>query len=50
MGERVPYKHKVAVRFCHLLYSLCNNVYFLNENLSLVFSLGYLKDLVTTPH
>lgn len=23
MEERVPYKHKVVVRFCHLLYSLC---------------------------
>ena len=24
MEERVPYKHKVVVRFCHLLYTLCN--------------------------
>ena len=24
-GERVSYKHKAVVRFCHLLYSLCNN-------------------------
>jgi hypothetical protein len=23
--EWVPYKHKVVVRFCHLLYSLCNS-------------------------
>ena len=24
MEERVSYKHKVVVRFCHLLYTLCN--------------------------